>query len=227
MPEYEGDYLNQAEANQLQEAVRKNPRWARWEALIILELNSGLREGELLALTWDDVHLDVVKPFLEVRDNLYFLYGTSFDTLKLHGAQFDRPKTEESKRSVRLNPVAVAAPCTHQLRQEQEKEASPRWDTSYNLVFPNTVGRPMSANNFLQRVFRPMLRAAKLRETLRFHDLRHSVATLLLDDDVPDWKVSAVLGHKKASFTTDKYGHRSMRTQEKAIEALERMFGKG
>ncbi len=226
MPEYEADHLELAEANQLLETAKK-PRWARWEALIVLELNTGLREGELLALTWNDVHLDVAQPFLEVRGNLYFLYGAQFDRLKLQGAQFDKPKTDESKRKVRLNPRAVVALRAHQLRQEQEKETAPRWDASYNLIFPNTVGRPMAANNFLRRVFRRMLADAGLRTTLRFHDLRHSVATLLLDDDVSDWKVSAVLGHKKASFTKDRYGHRRMRTQEKAIEALERMFGSG
>jgi integrase len=77
------------------------------------------------------------------------------------------------------------------------------------LVFPNTVGMPLRRTLFLTRVWRPTLLRAGLDPTLRFHDLRHSYATWLVDDGVPVNMVQRVLGHERAATTLNLYTRRS------------------
>ncbi len=218
MPKHKTTPLTHDEALKLL-AIAKEPRWARWEALYVLALTTGLREGELLALRWDDVHLDEPEPLLEVNENLYFL----------HGAQFGTPKSDESERKVLLISRAAKALRQHEHLQKLEKMAAPRWDRPeqpYNLIFPNTVGMPMAANNFLKRVFHKMLEEAEL-PPVRFHDLRHSAATFLLKEGVPPYIVAAILGHAHAAFTMDRYGHRDMEMQREGVKVMERLFGNG
>ena len=115
-----------------------------------------MREGELFGLRWADVNLDA---------------GALHLVRKL--------KTRSSRRQVLLASVAVDALTRHLANQRGERrQLGPAWDEQ-GLVFPNTVGRPLHSSNFLQRSFYPLLEQAGLPH-IRFHDLRHSAATLLL-----------------------------------------------
>jgi len=131
------------------------------EALYVLALTTGMRQGELLGLKWGDLDLEVRT--LRVRRTITRLSG--------QGWREAEPKSSQSRRSIELVPMAVEALRRHRVRQvEQRLLAGPAWDER-GLVFANAVGRPMEAGNLLRRSFWPLLERAGLPR-MRFHDLR-------------------------------------------------------
>src|SRR5829696_1317567 len=110
-------------------------RGTRNEALYVVALHTGLRQGELLGLKWSDVDLEAGK--LSVRRAL---------KVTDHGLDFGPPKNKASRRVVKLNSIAAAALRAHKARQNVERIGARTWrDTG--LVFPNRVGGPSDANN--------------------------------------------------------------------------------
>ena len=81
----------------------------------------------------------------------------------------------------------------------------PHWE-DWDLVFANELGKPMEVSNLTRRYFRPLLKLAGLPQ-IRFHDLRHSAATLMLGANVNVKIVSEMLGHSQTAFTLDRYQH--------------------
>jgi len=107
-------------------------------------------------------------------------------------------------------------------RLEIEKAvAGDRWQ-EHNLIFPSTVGTPMGASNLLKD-FKKQLERAKLRE-IRFHDLRHTAASLMLNHGIPVLVVSKILGHSKTSTTLDVYGHLIPVMQEEAARIMDEVI---
>jgi integrase len=158
-----------------------------------------MREGELLGVRWADVDLD---------------QGALYLTRRL--------KRRTSRRQVLLVAVAVEALKLHRDRQDEERRrAGDRWEDN-DLVFPNTVGRPINPSNFLRREFYPLLEKAGLPR-MRFHDLRHSAATLLLRMGVHPKIVSELLGHTQIGITLDLYSHVTATMQRDAIEAFDEL----
>ncbi len=103
---------------------------------------------------------------------------------------------------MRLPPSAVATLLRHQELQDAERaEPNGSW-RNLGLVFPNTLGGPMDYTNLMPRHFKPLLKKAGLPD-IRFHDLRHTCATLLLTKGVHPKKVSEMLGHSSVSITLD------------------------
>ena len=92
--------------------------------------------------------------------------------------------------------------------------------TDMDLVFPNCVGRPMEARNLTRRMFKPLLERAGLPE-IRFHDLRHTAATLLLRKSVHPKMVSEMLGHGSIGLTLDTYSHVVPDMQAQAAAAMD------
>jgi integrase len=173
----------------------------RLEALYILALTSGMREGELFGLRWADV--DLAAGALHLVKQL---------------------KTRSSRRQVLLVSVAADALARHLARQRAERQLlGPAWE-DHGLVFPNTVGRPLHTSNFLQRNFYPLLKRAGLPH-IRFHDLRHSAATLLLGLGIHPKIVSEMLGHSQVGITLDLYSHVTATMQQEAVRAFEGLFG--
>jgi integrase len=163
----------------------------RLEALYVVALTTGMREGELLGLHWADVDLDA---------------GAFHVTRRL--------KRRTSRRQVLLVRVAVQALKLHQERQEEERRrAGSTWDDR-GLVFPNTIGRPIN----------PLPDKAGLPR-MRFHDLRHSAATLLLGMGVHPKIVSELLGHTQIGITLDLYSHVTATMQRDAVQAFEELLG--
>ena len=170
-------------------------RHDRLGALYVVALTTGMRQGELLALRWRDVDLGV--GVVAVRATLYRADG---------GLQLGEPKTARSRRSVHLTPEAVAALRRHRERQSVERlRLGPAWEDN-DLVFPNELGRPLERQNVLHRSFYPLLDRAGLPR-IRFHDLRHTTATLLLSRGVHPKIVSDILGHATVAITLDTYSH--------------------
>ena len=139
----------------------------RLEALFTVAVGLGLRQGEALGLRWDDVDFDA--GLLSVRR-----------TLERAGVEprFGEPKTARSRRTITLPVIVTAALRRHRTRQLEERlKAGSRWRDS-GLVFTASVGTTIN-KGWLQRVFKGILRAASLPD-IRYHDLRHTAATLLL-----------------------------------------------
>ena len=102
---------------------------------------------------------------------------------------------------------------------------SPVWDDQ-DLVFPNTVGKPMDGMNLLHYHFYPLLKRAELPR-LRFHDLRHTAATLLLGRGANPKIVSEMLGHATVGITLDTYSHVLPTMQQSAAAEMDAALGLG
>jgi len=166
----------------------------RLEALYVLAITAGLRQGELLALKWDDVDLEAGT--LQVRRTLSETRGRR---------TFEAPKSGRG-RSIRLSRRAADALKVHRRAQLKERMTKAGLWEEHGLVFASQVGTTMSGRN-LYRAFKIRLKRAGLPETLRFHDLRHTCATLLLRQGINPKFVQELLGHADISLTLNVYSH--------------------
>jgi integrase len=178
----------------------------KFEALFLMAIGTGLREGELLGLTWDDVDLDAGT--FTVRH-----------TLDRTSRTLVEPKTERSKRDLMLPLPVTAALLRHRSRQEAEQAAARVWG-SKGFVFASAVGGPIDAGRVI-RALHEVLTKAGLRHQ-RFHDLRHAYATLQLEAGADLFQVSRSLGHANIGTTSDVYGHF---TKAMSQEMADRMTG--
>lgn len=173
-------------------------------ALMILALTTGAREGELFALTWSDI--DLLKAKLTINKSVS-------EVVK---PEVGAPKTEQSKRVVDLPSIAVEALKRHKKAQKARGV----------LVFPNAKGGYLRRSNFLRRHFKTVLRAARLpADRIRFHDLRHTVASHLLESNMNPDRVSKLLGHANVSTTTTVYGHLLPGAGKEVAEKVDSLFG--
>jgi integrase len=135
------------------------------------------------------------------------------------------PKSDRSRRTVALPDAAVASLRAHRVRQiEQRLAAGARWE-DWGLVFPSTVGTPLDGPNATKR-FQRLLAAAGLPR-LRFHDLRHGCASLLLAQNVHPRVVMVVLGHSQISLTMNTYSHVIPALQREAAEQMDGVLATG
>jgi integrase len=184
---------------------------SRFEALYVVAIHTGLRRGELLGLKWADADLDAGT--LTVRRSLD-VDGT-----------FKAPKNRAARRTLRLTPRALDALKTHKVRQNAERlQAGARWQ-DHDLVFPNTVGKPMNAGNLYRREFQPLLERAGLADAgYTIHSLRHTFATTLADKGVHPSTAQKMLGHSDIRMTLAIYTHATDGMQDAATDALEEAF---
>jgi len=167
----------------------------RNEGLYHVAIKTGMRQGELLGLKWSD--LDWIKGIIRIQRQVQRIKG--------QGMVFLRPKTKTSLRSIQLGDETVLILRKHLTQQNLDKAlAGKRWKNK-NLIFPSRVGTPQSPSNLLKE-FKALLKKADLKK-IRFHDLRHTAASLMLNHGVPVLIVSKILGHSKPSTTLDIYGH--------------------
>jgi integrase len=180
----------------------------RLQALYVTALATGLRQGELLGLRWEDVDLDTRR--LAVRHTLARVNG------KLVLLE---PKSDRSRRTLVLPEVAVAVLRAHRTRQRMERlVAGSRWhDTGH--VFTTTVGTPIEAAR-VTRAFHGALARAGLPRG-RFHDLRHAAATYLLAQGFTLEDVKNLLGHSSITLTSNTYGHVLEQRQRQIAEGMD------
>jgi len=185
----------------------------RLEAMLTLALATGMRRGELLALRWQDI--DIKNKRLSVQRSVSRLPG---------GHRVSEPKTASGKRSITLPPFVIEALQQHRVRQLETKlNVGPAWE-EHDLVFCNTYGRFLNSAS-LYDLFTSLVKKAGLPH-MRFHDLRHSAATILLAMKVPVKVIQELLGHSSITTTLNVYGHVLPSMQEEAMDKMERMFGK-
>jgi integrase len=168
----------------------------RFEALYVLALHCGLREGELLGLRWDDVDFGGSSATLHTRRTL---------SETRTGHKFEKPKNGKG-RSVKCSQKATAALRIHRARQGEERQRVGSLWQDNGLVFPTTTGTTMSGTNLLGRHFKPLLVRTGL-PAIRLHDLRHTCATILLMAGKHPKYVQELLGHASINVTLDTYSH--------------------
>jgi integrase len=181
------------------------------EALYILATSVGLRQGELLGLKWEDI--DFEGKLLQVKRTL---------SVTKKGMVFVPPKSAKGCRSVALGAPTIEALRRHKTAQEEEKRKIGSLWEDQELVFPNQTGRPMNPWIVTKR-FKRILKEEGLPE-VRFHDLRHTCATLLLTKGVHPKIVQELLGHSTISVTLDVYSHILPSLQREAVRAMEDIF---
>jgi integrase len=182
--------LDAEQAKRILEAARGN----RLEALYVLAVTAGLRIGELLGLMWEDVNLDTET--LHVRRTR---------SQAKSGPTFTTPKNGKG-RSIRLTQRAVEAARSHKAAQNAERlKLGDLWEDN-GLVFCTTASRPLDFRNVATASFKPLLKRAGLPD-IRFHDLRHTCATLLLSRGHHPKLVQELLGHASVAMTLDRYSH--------------------
>jgi integrase len=184
----------------------------RLEALYIVAVTAGLRRGELQGLKWDD--LDLEAGMLQVRRTCSEPKG---------GHIFEAPKSGKG-RNIRLTQSAVAALRIHRRRQLEERMYKADLWQEQGLVFPSTVGTPLWGGN-LNRAFKATLQRAGLPKSTRFHDLRHTCATLLLKQAVNPKFVQELLGHADISLTLNVYSHVLPDMGDATADAMEAALG--
>jgi len=204
-PSKEMKILNESQVSQLLVAANGH----RWEALYHLAVVTGAREMELLGLKWSD--LDWGRQTLKVERQLLRSHG--------EGLQFSGPKTRNGKRTLSLGPSTIEILRDHFERQQTERiAAKDKWEEN-NLIFTNHTGGAIECRNLI-RDFQLLLKNAGLPH-IRFHDIRHTCASLMLNRGVPVLTVSRRLGHAKPSITLDVYGHLMATAQLEAAQMMD------
>jgi integrase len=146
-------------------------------------------------------------------------------TLQQRVDAITEPETAHSRRQVALAKTAIEALRQHRIAQAEARlRLGPAW-THSDLVFCNEVGGFVDASNLVRRSFLPLLRRVGLPR-IRFHDLRHSAATLLLSEGVHPKIVSEMLGRSQIAVTLDLYSHVTPTMQRQAAEAMEAVSGR-
>ena len=153
----------------------------------------GLRQSEVVGLRWEDVDLDI--GMLEVRQRTYYI-DVEFHT--------GRPKSDRSRRVIPLPDEVAEVLRAHRRRLREERMRAREW-TESGLVFPNTTGGPLYGR-YLTNTMKQLMVEAGLQPK-RFHDLRHTAATLMLAMGVPMETISATLGHSGTRVTDEIYAH--------------------
>ena len=165
-------------------------------ALYYIDLTTGLRRGELLGLKWSDIDLE--KGDLRVQRQIG----------RIDGKIIEMPlKTKNAYRTLPLSADAIDV-----LMQQRRKTGNSEW------VFPSPTGGPMSPDSVLHMLHRVLKRAGLPK--VRFHDLRHTFATLALQNGVDIKTVSGMLGHFSAGFTLDTYAHVTTSAKREAAKTM-------
>lgn len=202
--------LTPAQATALLEAATED----RMEAVYAVAVTTGMRQGEVLGLLWDDVDLDAAR--VTVRYQLQ----------RVGGALVRAPlKTGGSRRTLALPGVTVAAFKRQRARQKEARLiAGSRWqETGY--VFTSSIGTPLDARNVVRHFHAALDRAGLPR--MRFHSLRHSAASFLIAMGASLEDVKQSLGHSQISVTSDFYSHLLDEGRTETAARMDRAFGTG
>lgn len=197
--------LNEDQVNQFLISVKES----RLKTLYQLALSTGMRQGELLGLKWSD--LDWNHSTLQIKRQLQYIIGKYL--------VFSDLKTHFSLRAIKLGSNILNELRAHRRRQETEIiRLGKKWDDN-DLIFPSSLGTPINPRN-LVRDFKKFLKRAGL-PNIRFHDLRHTAATLMISHGVPVNVVSKILGHSKVSVTLNIYAHSNTDMQDQAAKIMD------
>jgi integrase len=184
----------------------------KYETQFWLAVTTGLREGELIGLKWSDLDWKTGK--LQIQRQV--------QRTKEYGLVFCEPKSASGRRVVVLGKATIEMLRKHfDLQQTERQFAGAKWKEN-NLIFPTSVGTPMEASNLVKH-FKEYLKKANLPD-IRFHDLRHTAASLMLLQGVHPKIVQERLGHSDIGITLNLYSHVLPGMQEDAAEKLDELI---
>lgn len=184
----------------------------KWEALFTLALATGMRQGELLGLKWQDINF--ATGTLQVRRILTRVPSRTSPRVFIEA----EPKTQHSRRSITIASFAIESLQQHRQRQEETRLKADAFWQEHDYVFCTLTGTHLRPNHVVDE-FKKLLKKAELPD-IRFHDLRHSAATLLLSLGVHPKVVQELLGHTQISMTMDIYSHVLPGLQQDAVGKL-------
>lgn len=190
-------------------AFLESSRESQFAEIYTLALTLGLRRGELLGLRWVDINAERTE--LRVRQTAHRA-GVG------QGMSIGPTKTKRSRRTLPLpERAADALKRRHAIQDGDRRAAGPAWEDT-GLVFTTKIGTPIEPSN-LRRTFDKDIAAAGVRR-IRFHDLRHTCASLLLSQGVQMRVVMEILGHSNMAITSDIYSHVAPATLKSASAAM-------
>lgn len=202
------------------ESLISNLRGDRYRELILLSLGTGLRRGELLALTWEDI--DLRNNIIKINKSLAKVYIIGEDGLKERKQIIQVPKTRRSIREVPFPENLI--PIFKDIKRKQNRDKF-KCGQSYeisNHVFTTSTGKLIDVTN-LSHAWANILKRSKISHK-KFHALRHTFATKLFEKDVPLKTVSELLGHSTTEMTANTYTHVIPKQKINAVEKLNYMF---
>jgi integrase len=191
----------------------------KYSALFLLGITTGLRPGEQFGLKWGDIDFQGGK--LTVHRSLK--RNPVKDDGERKRVYFGPPKTKGSRRTIEIPNVLIEALRKHRAYQETQRAfAGDSWQ-EHGLVFTSDSGTPLDTSNVLH-AFQRLCKSAGLPK-LRYYDLRHTHASLLIADGVHVKKISERLGHSSITVTMDKYGHLMEGSGRESAERMDEFFG--
>lgn len=205
----------------------------KYRTMIVLSIYGGMRMGELAALQWDDIDFD----------NCILRINKSLQYLKEKGTFIKSTKNETSNRIISLPSSAINLLREYKVWQNGEKaKLGDLWNEEYNNIFTAHNGKPMFPstisswfNKFIKRHNEAILnddsipkevKSNYILDNVNFHGLRHTSATILINQGVDVTTVSKRLGHARPSTTTDIYSHSLKKADTEAANKLENLFNK-
>jgi len=202
--------LDIEQARMLLESVREH----RLEVLLTMAVVTGMRRGELLALTWSNIDFE--------RHSLQVVH--TVDYIPKYGYVQTEPKTKAGKRLIRLPAFLMDMLEAHHVQQEEQRsKVGTAWENR-DLVFPDLKGGYFNPN-YLLRVFKKILENAGVPH-MHFHDLRHSAATILLCMGINIKVIQSLLGHSDISITLGLYSHLLPTMQQEVVDKWDDAFRK-
>ena len=182
--------------------------------LFQVTLFTGMRQGEVLGLTWDCV--DFASNTIYVKQQLQ-------KTQKVGGTYTLAPTKSGRSRTITVAPTVMELLKMQKARQQQlQQQAGPAWENPWNLVFTNDLGGHL-CHVTVYKHFKSVVQELGLSEE-RFHDLRHSYAVVAIESGDDIKTVQSNLGHATASFTLDVYGHVSQRMKQQSADRMEKFI---
>jgi len=183
------------------------------ETLVVLSVSTGLRMGEALGLQWTNVDLN--RRQIRIDKSLHRVTG--------QGQVLAETKTRRSRRTIVLPVMTAESLREHRGQQDKQRRAAAKGWQKSDFVFTTLSGRPFDPRN-VQRMFRRVVRKARLPR-MRFHDLRHLCASLLLAQHTDPRVIMETLGHSRISVTMDMYAHVMSTLKHDAADAMDRSIG--
>jgi len=207
-PKYESRIILVLDESQIHQLL-SYAKTRELDVLIRLAVTTGMRLGEVLGLKWKDV--DWPTPCIQVRRQLQRVKGM--------GLIFSKPKTDSGIRTILIGDRMLSLLGGHLDNQDLlRRKLGPRWRDN-DLIFPSGVGTPKEPRNLI-REFKALLVQANL-PNFRFHDLRHTAASLMLMSNMPLIRITRQLGHAKPSTTLDIYGHLIPGLESDSVEKID------
>jgi integrase len=182
----------------------------------------GLRRSEIIGLNWSDVDFD--EKYLHVRRSAREVTVRRPDGSSSTSLVLNDPKTMHSRRKLVMNQVLIDALKRQLIRQKEAKLAAGSAWTDTGAVFTTSIGTRLYPSNVFKR-YKKLTESLGLRY-VRIHDLRHTVAVLLLDDEIPLESVSRLLGHSSLSITMDIYARNVQSVADRGAKGMADLYEK-